>query len=152
LIAAQARHPSPWRLLSGKYAEQETAEIAHALEVTGLGARADVRAAHLSHGEQRQLEIAMLVASGARLLILDEPLGGMGPEETGRVTGLLRSLAINHTVLLIEHDMDAIFAAADTLTVLVEGKLLAHGKPEHIRRNRAVREAYLGRWGQEAAK
>jgi len=152
LIAAQARHPSPWRLLSGKYAEQETAEIARALEVTGLGARADVRAAHLSHGEQRQLEIAMLVASGARLLILDEPLGGMGPEETGRVTGLLRSLATNHTVLLIEHDMDAIFAAADTLTVLVEGKLLAHGKPEDIRRNRAVREAYLGRWGQEAAK
>jgi branched-chain amino acid transport system permease protein len=152
LIAAQARHPSPWRLRSGKYRVQESAEIAHALNVTGLSGRADVRAAHLSHGEQRQLEIAMLVASGARLLILDEPLGGMGPEETGRVTALLRSLAANHTVLLIEHDMDAIFAAADTLTVLVEGKVLAHGKPDEIRQNRAVREAYLGRWGQEVAK
>lgn len=94
----------------------------------------------------------MLVASGARLLLLDEPLGGMGPEETGRVTALLRSLTANHTVLLIEHDMDAIFAAADTLTVLVEGKVLAHGKPGEIRRNIAVREAYLGRWGQEVTK
>ena len=91
-------------------------------------------------------------ASGARLLILDEPLGGMGAEETGRVTALLRALSVNHTVVLIEHDMDAIFAVADTLTVLVEGKLLAHGKPEDIRRDRAVREAYLGRWGQEIVR
>jgi branched-chain amino acid transport system permease protein len=148
LIAAQARHPSPWRLSFHTYAQEETEEIAHALSVMGLSGRAAVRAAHLSHGEQRQLEIAMLIASGARLLILDEPLGGMGPEETGRVMALLRSLAANHTVLLIEHDMDAIFAAADTLTVLVEGRLLAHGKPEEIRRDHAVREAYLGRWGE----
>ncbi len=147
LIAAQARHPFPWRLRSATFASEESDEIALSLQVTGLNARADVRAAHLSHGEQRQLEIAMLIASGARLLILDEPLGGMGPEETGRVTALLRSLAVNHTVLLIEHDMDAIFAAADTLTVLVEGKVLAHGRPEDIRRDHAVREAYLGHWG-----
>jgi branched-chain amino acid transport system ATP-binding protein/branched-chain amino acid transport system permease protein len=152
LIAARARHPSPFRLRTGKFAREETNEIAHALAATGLSARAEVRASHLSHGEQRQLEIAMLLASGARLLILDEPLGGMGAEETGRVTALLRKLAVNHTVVLIEHDMDAIFAAADTLTVLVEGKLLAHGKPEDIRRDAAVREAYLGRWGQEIVR
>jgi branched-chain amino acid transport system permease protein len=94
----------------------------------------------------------MLIASGAKLLLLDEPLAGMGPEETSRVTALLRKLAADHTVVLIEHDMDAIFAAADTLTVLVEGKLLAHGTPEEIRSNAAVREAYLGDWGQEAAR
>jgi branched-chain amino acid transport system permease protein len=152
LIAARARHPSPFRLRAGKFAREEASEIAHALAATGLSARAEVRASHLSHGEQRQLEIAMLLASGARLLILDEPLGGMGAEETGRVTALLRKLAVNHTVVLIEHDMDAIFTAADTLTVLVEGKLLAHGKPEDIRRDPAVREAYLGRWGQEIVR
>ena len=152
LIAAHARHPSPFRLRAGKFAREEEHEIVHALAATGLSARADARASHLSHGEQRQLEIAMLLASGARLLILDEPLGGMGAEETGRVTALLRALSVNHTVVLIEHDMDAIFAAADTLTVLVEGKLLAHGKPEDIRRDPAVREAYLGRWGQEIVR
>jgi ABC-type branched-subunit amino acid transport system ATPase component len=81
------------------------------------------------------------------VLVLDEPLAGMGSEDTGRVTALLRELAVDHTIILIEHDMDAIFAAADTLTVLVEGKLLAHGAPEAIRMNAAVREAYLGRWG-----
>ncbi|MBX3524099.1 MAG: ATP-binding cassette domain-containing protein, partial [Xanthobacteraceae bacterium] len=112
--------------------------------------RADIRASNFSHGEQRQLEIAMLIASGAKLLLLDEPLAGMGPEETGRVTALLRELSADHTIVLIEHDMDAIFAAADTLTVLVEGRLLAHGTPEEIRMNSAVREAYLGEWGQEA--
>jgi branched-chain amino acid transport system permease protein len=152
LIAARARHPSPFRLRAAKFAREEAIEIAHALAATGLKARAEVRASHLSHGEQRQLEIAMLLASGARLLILDEPLGGMGVEETGRVTTLLRKLSVNHTVVLIEHDMDAIFATADTLTVLVEGKLLAHGKPEDIRRDPAVREAYLGRWGQEIVR
>jgi branched-chain amino acid transport system permease protein len=152
LIAAHARHPSPFRLRTGRFAREETSEIAHALAATGLSARAETVASHLSHGEQRQLEIAMLLASGARLLLLDEPLGGMGPEETGRVTALLRKLSVNHTVVLIEHDMDAIFAVADTLTVLVEGKLLAHGKPEDIRRDPAVREAYLGRWGQEIVR
>jgi ABC-type uncharacterized transport system ATPase subunit len=146
LLAAQARHPGP-RLRAAKFTWEEDAAIAFALDAVGLSARADTRAAHLSHGEQRQLEIAMLIASGARLLVLDEPLAGMGSEETGRVTALLRELAVDHTIVLIEHDMDAIFAAADTLTVLVEGRLLAHGAPEAIRNNAAVREAYLGRWG-----
>jgi branched-chain amino acid transport system permease protein len=152
-IAAQARHPEPLRLSSRRFAEKEAIDVAYALNAVGLAPRADVVAAHLSHGEQRQLEIAMLIASGARLLILDEPLGGMGPEETGRVTALLRDLAADHTVILVEHDMDAIFAVADTLTVLVQGKLLAHGTPQEIRRDAEVRKAYLGRFaeGESAA-
>jgi branched-chain amino acid transport system ATP-binding protein/branched-chain amino acid transport system permease protein len=150
LLAARARHPSPFQLRSRDRAVQH-ARIAHALAAAGLEARADAVAAQLSHGEQRQLEIAMLIASGARLLILDEPLAGMGPEETTRVTRLLRALAADHTVILIEHDIDAIFAAADTLTVLVGGRLLAHGLPDEVRRDPAVREAYLGNYGTGAA-
>ena len=148
LIAAQARHPEPLRFSTRRYLKEEETEVAYALNAAGLSARADTVAAHLSHGEQRQLEIAMLIASGARLLILDEPLGGMGPEETGRVTALLRDLSADHTVILVEHDMDAIFAAADTLTVLVEGRLLAHGSPQEVRRDPAVRKAYLGRFAE----
>ncbi len=150
LLAAQARRPSPFQLRSRDQAAQHAA-IGHALAAAGLEARADAVAAQLSHGEQRQLEIAMLIASGARLLILDEPLAGMGPEETARVTRLLRALAADHTVILIEHDIDAIFAAADTLTVLVGGRLLAHGLPDEVRRDPAVREAYLGNYGQTGA-
>jgi branched-chain amino acid transport system permease protein len=123
--------------------------IARALDVAGLAHRAGAVAGQLSSGEQRQLEIAMLIASGADLLLLDEPLAGMGPEETQRVVALLRDLARDHTIVLIEHDMDAVFAAADTLTVLVQGRLLAHGKPEDVRHDPAVREAYLGE--QDAA-
>ncbi|MEA2935991.1 MAG: branched-chain amino acid transport system ATP-binding protein livM, partial [Variibacter sp.] len=152
LLAAQARHPSPLRLKrSTALAREEEKTITRALSAVGLTDRAQTVAAHLSHGEQRQLEIAMLIASGARLLILDEPLAGMGAEETERVTRLLRALAADHTVILIEHDIDAIFAAADTLTVLVNGRLLAHGAPNDIRRNAAVREAYLGSYGQQEA-
>jgi branched-chain amino acid transport system permease protein len=152
LLAAQARHPQPLRLSTRRHAKEEETEVAYALNAVGLSARAGSVAAHLSHGEQRQLEIAMLMASGARLLILDEPLGGMGPEETGRVTALLRDLSADHTVILVEHDMDAIFAVADTLTVLVEGRLLAHGSPHDIRRDPEVRKAYLGRFGETEAR
>ncbi|HEX3180020.1 MAG TPA: branched-chain amino acid ABC transporter ATP-binding protein/permease [Beijerinckiaceae bacterium] len=123
--------------------------IAHALDVAGLAHRDDSIAGQLSSGEQRQLEIAMLIASGVDLLLLDEPLAGMGLEETQRVVALLRDLARDHTIVLIEHDMDAVFAAADTLTVLVQGRVLAHGAPSEVRRNPAVREAYLGE--QDAA-
>jgi branched-chain amino acid transport system permease protein len=123
--------------------------IAHALDVAGLAHRGDSIAGQLSSGEQRQLEIAMLIASGVDLLLLDEPLAGMGLEETQRVVALLRDLARDHTIVLIEHDMDAVFAAADTLTVLVQGRVLAHGAPSEVRRNPAVREAYLGE--QDAA-
>ena len=143
-LAAQARNGSMLRLSDGAYRDKEAATVAHALAVAGLADRSATVASKMSNGEQRQLEIAMLIASGADLLLLDEPLAGMGPEETSRVVALLRDLAKDHTVVLIEHDMDAVFAAADTLTVLVQGKLLAHGTPEDIRRNEAVLEAYLG--------
>jgi branched-chain amino acid transport system permease protein len=144
LLAAQACQPSPVRISSRGQRAQNEADIHNALDAVGLTQRVAMKAADLSHGEQRQLEIAMLIASGARVLILDEPLAGMGPEETGRVTALLRSLAAQHTVILIEHDMDAVFAVADTLTVLVGGRLLAHGAPDAIRQDASVREAYLG--------
>jgi branched-chain amino acid transport system ATP-binding protein/branched-chain amino acid transport system permease protein len=133
-LAAEARLP----------ADAAAKRITHALAVAGLTDRADATAGQLSSGEQRQLEIAMLIASGADLLLLDEPLAGMGPEETQRVVALLRDLARDHTIVLIEHDMDAVFAAADTLTVLVQGRVLAHGAPADVRGNDAVREAYLG--------
>ena len=115
-----------------------------ALERTGLAGRAEVSAANLSHGEQRQLEIAMALAAGPSLLLLDEPMAGMGGEEAARMVELLRALKGRHTVLLIEHDMDAVFSLADRITVLLYGRGLATGTPEEIRNNAAVREAYLG--------
>jgi branched-chain amino acid transport system permease protein len=143
-LAAQTGKASLWRLRDRPYEAAEARVIDHALSVAGLAERGDTVAGNMSNGEQRQLEIAMLVASGADILVLDEPLAGMGPEETQRVVILLRDLVRDHTVILIEHDMDAVFAVADTLTVLVQGKLLAHGRPDEIRANQAVLEAYLG--------
>ena len=98
----------------------------------------------LSHGEQRQLEIAMTLAGNPKVLLLDEPLAGMGPEESERMTALLKGLAREHAILLIEHDMDFVFAVADWMTVMAEGTILAEGPPEAIRANTAVQEAYLG--------
>jgi branched-chain amino acid transport system permease protein len=144
VLAAQMFKDALWRLRDGPYRAQEDAAIDRALGVAGLADRGDAIAGRMSNGEQRQLEIAMLIASGADLLILDEPLAGMGPEETQRVVALLRNLVRDHTVIVIEHDMDAVFAAADTLTVLVQGKLFARGRPDEIRNNEAVLEAYLG--------
>ncbi len=110
----------------------------------GLDGRADVRAADLSHGEQRQLEIAMALATRPRLLLLDEPMAGMGSEESARMIETLRGFKGSHTMLLIEHDMDAVFALADRITVLVYGRAIATGAPEEIRANDQVRQAYLG--------
>jgi branched-chain amino acid transport system ATP-binding protein len=114
------------------------------LESVGLGARAGVLAANLAHGEQRQLEIAMVLATRPRLLLLDEPMAGMGPEESQRMIELLRTLKGTHTMLLVEHDMDAVFALADRISVMVYGRIVASGAPEEIRGNAEVREAYLG--------
>jgi branched-chain amino acid transport system ATP-binding protein len=110
----------------------------------GLEARADVPAAALAHGEQRQLEIAMALATRPRLLLLDEPMAGMGKEESERMTRLLAKLKGEETILLIEHDMDVVFALADRITVLVYGRAIATGAPEAIRANAEVRAAYLG--------
>ncbi len=111
---------------------------------SGLAARADTLASALSHGEQRQLEIAMALAGDPRLLLLDEPMAGMGAEESQRMIGFLRGLKGRRAMLLIEHDMDAVFQLADRITVLVYGRAIASGTPEEIRANADVRQAYLG--------
>jgi branched-chain amino acid transport system ATP-binding protein len=114
------------------------------LEEVGLGPRADVLAANLAHGEQRQLEIAMALATKPRMLLLDEPMAGMGREDSERMVALLKRLKGRETILLIEHDMDVVFALADRITVLVYGRAIATGAPPAIRANAEVRHAYLG--------
>lgn len=114
------------------------------LEKVGLGARADVIASALSHGEHRQLEIAMALATRPRLLLCDEPMAGMGPEESARMVGVLRDLKREHGILLVEHDMDAVFALADRISVLLYGRVIATGTPDAIRNDAEVRRAYLG--------
>ena len=114
------------------------------LDQVGLSDRADVPAASLSHGEQRQLEVAMALATAPTLLLLDEPLAGMGPEESAAMVSLLQGLKGTLSILLVEHDMDAIFALADRITVLVYGRVIASGTPAQIRADKAVQEAYLG--------
>ena len=114
------------------------------LELVGLEGRADDIAGTLSHGEHRQLELAMALATNPKLLLLDEPTAGMGGDESARMVELLQGFRGKFTILLIEHDMDAVFALADRITVLHSGRILASGVPEDIRADRAVREAYLG--------
>ncbi len=115
-----------------------------ALLRAGLEGRGNAVAASLSHGEQRQLEIAMALATSPQMLLLDEPMAGMGPEESARMVALLRELKRELTILLIEHDMEAVFALADRITVLVYGRVIASGTPAEIRANVEVRQAYLG--------
>jgi branched-chain amino acid transport system ATP-binding protein len=115
-----------------------------ALARVGLAGRGDVIVSNLSHGEHRQLEIAMALATTPRMLLLDEPMAGMGPEESARMVKTLRELKRELTILLIEHDMEAVFALADRITVLVYGRIIASGPPEAIRANAEVRQAYLG--------
>jgi branched-chain amino acid transport system ATP-binding protein len=115
-----------------------------ALARVGLANRADAVVANMSHGEHRQLEIAMALATRPRMLLLDEPMAGMGPEESSRMVGLLRELKGELTILLVEHDMEAVFALADRITVMVYGRVIATGAPEAIRVNAEVRQAYLG--------
>ncbi|HLT78369.1 MAG TPA: ABC transporter ATP-binding protein [Ferrovibrio sp.] len=115
-----------------------------ALAQVGLQERADVVASALSHGEHRQLEIAMALATKPKLLLLDEPMAGMGPEDSARMVTMLKKIKGSISILLIEHDMDAVFALADRITVLVYGKGIATDTPDAIRRNAQVRQAYLG--------
>jgi branched-chain amino acid transport system ATP-binding protein len=114
------------------------------LREVGLSARAEVLAARLSHGEQRQLEIAMALASDPGMLLLDEPTAGMGPDESARLVDYLKTLQGKRTILLVEHDMDVVFALADRITVLVYGRAIATDSPAAIRANAEVRQAYLG--------
>ena len=114
------------------------------LEEVGLAARADVPAVNMSHGEHRQLEVAMALAIEPRPLLLDEPMAGMGIEESQRMIALLSRLKQSKTIVLVEHDMDAVFRLADRISVLVYGRVIATGVPEEIRANKEVRKAYLG--------
>jgi branched-chain amino acid transport system ATP-binding protein len=144
-LAVQAHSGHSFRFWRDARTEPELREPARAaLERVGLAGRADVLVANLSHGEHRQLEIAMALATRPRLLLLDEPMAGMGPEESARMVRTLRDLKQELTILLIEHDMEAVFALADRITVLVYGRVLATGTPASIRADAEVRRAYLG--------
>ncbi|MDQ6618424.1 MAG: ABC transporter ATP-binding protein [Pseudomonadota bacterium] len=144
-LAAQSRAPRAARVLNSAHAHAPTVALAsEALRQAGLAECASRPAGTLSHGEQRQLEIAMVLATQPDVLLLDEPLAGMGAEEAQRMIALLRKLRPSHAILLVEHDMDAVFAVADVITVMVNGQVLESGVPAAIRASRAVREAYLG--------
>ena len=144
-LAAQSRAPHPWKILRGAGTWTDTnRSAAQAIALAELDGREERIAGTLSHGEQRQLEIALSLATGPKLLLLDEPLAGMGVDESLRMVALIRKLRDDHAILLVEHDVDAVFALADRLTVMVEGKILASGEPREIRRNPEVQAAYLG--------
>jgi branched-chain amino acid transport system ATP-binding protein len=144
-LAAQSRTPRALHLFAAATVYRPTSDAAHrALAAAGLDGRGDRIASTLSHGEQRQLEIAMVLATQPRVLLLDEPLAGMGADEAARMVQLLKALAPGHAILLVEHDMDAVFAVADVITVMVNGQVLESGTPARIRASAAVQRAYLG--------
>jgi branched-chain amino acid transport system ATP-binding protein len=144
-LAAQATSPRPWAIWQSSHScEYSNGAAREALEAAGLGAVAGRVAGTLSHGAKRQLEVAMCLATKPRVLLLDEPLAGMGAEETERMLGLLANLKATHAILLVEHDMDAVFRIADRITVMVNGTVIATGDPASIRVNPEVRTAYLG--------
>jgi branched-chain amino acid transport system ATP-binding protein len=144
-LAVQAHAPSAIALMARAGAEQGLrTRTAAALSTAGLTARSGTRANTLSHGEQRQLEIAMVIATDPKVVLLDEPLAGMSGSESRDMVELIKTLRQGRAVLLVEHDMDAVFAVADRLTVMADGKVIASGAPEQVRRHPAVRAAYLG--------
>jgi branched-chain amino acid transport system ATP-binding protein len=144
-LAAQAIHTPTRELLRPHASARDLdARAAAVLERIGLHEAPHRIAGTLSHGEQRLIEIAMTLAGDPRVLLLDEPLAGMGNEESEAMARLLKALAHDYAVLLIEHDMDFVFSVADRMTVMVEGALLASGKPQEIRADPAVQRAYLG--------
>jgi branched-chain amino acid transport system ATP-binding protein len=144
-LAAQAREPRALNCFRDAFSYADIMNQARrALDSVGLTERASELAFALSHGEQRQLEIAICLATEPHLLLLDEPLAGMGAEESLKMVNLIGRLAAGHAILLIEHDMDAVFQLAKVLTVMVDGRVLASGTPAAIRANREVQTAYLG--------
>ncbi|HET9580593.1 MAG TPA: ABC transporter ATP-binding protein [Usitatibacter sp.] len=144
-LAAQARRGSSFAFWRPAIAQGDVfAEAAQLLDRVGLASRAGDTAATLSHGEQRRLEVALALATRARLLLLDEPMAGMDLAESAELVELLRNVRAQATLLLVEHDMDAVFRLADRISVLVYGRVIATGTPAEIRANDAVRRAYLG--------
>ena len=148
-LCAQAAMPRPWAVWqAAQRCEPSLAAATDALRDAGLSGAAAQTAGTLSHGGKRQLEIAMCLATRPQVLLLDEPLAGMGAEESDRMLGLLAELKRTHAVLLVEHDMDAWFRFADRITVMVNGEVIASDVPERIRSNRDVQVAYLGDGGE----
>ncbi len=144
-LAAQARTPKPWFWWQdAQRCQASTAAARAAAARAGLNTVLDRPAGLLSHGQKRQLEIAMCLATAPQVLLLDEPLAGMGAEETERMLALLAELKTGHAILLVEHDMDAVFRIADAITVMVNGTVIASGTPDFVRQSPEVRTAYLG--------
>jgi branched-chain amino acid transport system ATP-binding protein len=144
-LAVQAHHGHSFRFWRDARGEEQLRKPAlETLIRIGLAHRAGIRVDKLSHGEYRQLEIAMALATEPRLLLLDEPMAGLGPEESAAMVHMLRALKGRITMVLVEHDMQAVFALADRITVLVYGRIIASGEPAAIREDEAVRRAYLG--------
>ena len=144
-LAAQSRNQKPWLWWRSAVSCRQSTEIAEAVMTrAGLLDLRNLSAGLLSHGQKRQLEIAMCLATQPQVLLLDEPLAGMGAEETERMLAWLETLKKDHAVLLVEHDMDAVFRIADRVTVMVNGSVIASGTPAEIRSDAAVRSAYLG--------
>ena len=144
-MAIQAHQGHSFRFWDNARRDASLREPARSvLERVGLAGRADILAANLAHGEQRQLELAMALATDPKLLLLDEPMAGLGHDESLRMVDLLAGLKGQLAILLVEHDMDVVFSLADRITVLVHGKVIASGVPEDIRADAAVRDAYLG--------
>src|SRR5690606_23123134 len=145
-LAVQARTGSSFRFLAPASAEEGLNRVAlAALKRVGLEGRAQVPAGALSHGEKRLLEIAIALAMRPKLLLLDEPLAGLGQDESRAGIRLLAELKREFTIVLVEHDMDAVFALADRVSVMVYGRVIATGPPDAVRSDAAVREAYLDR-------
>jgi branched-chain amino acid transport system ATP-binding protein len=152
-LAVQAHAGHSFRFWRNARTEPELREPARTvLAQVGLAHRANERCANLSHGEHRQLEIAMALATRPRMLLLDEPMAGMGPDESARMVEMLKVLKSKLTILLIEHDMEAVFALADRITVLVYGRVIASDVPAEIRANAEVRKAYLGAPDEQTAE
>jgi branched-chain amino acid transport system ATP-binding protein len=144
-LSAQAALQRPWHVWQPALGcDQSLATAQEVLATTGLADVASRIAGTLSHGQKRQLEVAMCLATRPQVMLLDEPLAGMGAEETERMLALLQSLKPTHAVLLIEHDMDAVFRVADRITVMVDGQVIASDVPDRIRTHPEVLRAYLG--------
>jgi len=142
IIAEQVRRGQAFRFFAPAFSDSDLIDGArHILAAVGLEQGADRLVATISHGERRLLELALAMATTPSLLLLDEPMAGAGAEESQRMTQIIKGLRKDHGILLIEHDMDAVFALADRITVLVEGAAIASGTPKQISQNKAVREA-----------
>ncbi|MBC7733893.1 MAG: ABC transporter ATP-binding protein [Bacteriovorax sp.] len=144
-LSALGARQHAWRFWRPMLADARARAAAEeAIEAAGLTAFAAILAGELAYGQRRQLELAMALAAGPKLLLLDEPMAGMSVQESAAVTALLRGLKRRYTILLVEHDMDAVFALADRISVLVYGRVMFTGTPDEIRAHPEVRAVYLG--------